>query len=716
MASRLGEQRQVSPAFDFDVADDLSFAQAQITIPYDPARLNGFDPANLRIYHLDDKYGLWVPASDDQTVDTMAKTVTATVDHFSTFTVIALDPGGGWESYWDTKPVWCVPSTGGPTSNLDVAFVIDTSGSMGNSDPTRLRVAAAKLFVDAMRQSDRAAVVGFSSFATTYLSLTSLDTSENVALIKSKLDLTGVASGGTDITDAVNTGRAVLMAGATAGRPRIAILLTDGLSGYDPAATAAALADNVVVYTIGLGAGVDAELLQGIADGTGGRYLHLDQASQLPPIYAELASDLVDPGTDTDSDGLTDCIERRGALVSPGVYAPDAPEIFAGRYITTDPNDADTDDGGLTDGQELGPALDLRNDPDIAAEYSFLIDAGITQVWNPLADPRRADSEGDALNDYAEVQLMNIGVDVHPLRWDDFDEDQGYDIPLNLPASTLFVPDNNPVPDWPGQIVVWDHDTHICVTYCEAVYEWRQAAYELGGGYDWAHAIWCSITGCTPQDLERGLIETVVDLQGWFTRDGKLRDEWVVGQLTQLCWEVKEVPSADCVPELIAQVAEPIDQYSQIDEVTELIEILASLPGGTRPPLNAEQQAAKTRVEQLGRQACSEITQGLNESAQSWGRRVHTRFNELINAERATNPKFFGETGYLDGGVVEKVGNAWPAGTSAPDAVYGASQLEPEILFDLKTGVKGLIEKWLSRLSINLPAAFSNVPVFKVTC
>lgn len=69
----------------------------------------------------------------------------------------------------------------------------------------------------------------------------------------------------------------------------------------------------------------------------------------------------------------------------------------------------------------------------------------------------------------------------------------------------------------------------------------------------------------------------------------------------------------------------------------------ANLPGGTRPPLNEEQQAALNRYHELRKKACLEITRGANEGATAWGWRVHKRFNELVKAER--NPKMSLETG-----------------------------------------------------------------------
>lgn len=59
-------------------------------------------------------------------------------------------------------------------------------------------------------------------------------------------------------------------------------------------------------------------------------------------------------------------------------------------------------------------------------------------------------------------------------------------------------------------------------------------------------------------------------------------------------------------------------------------------------------------------------------SAQKWGEAVHEEFNRLVNLDRKVNPKFWGETGYLNGGLATKNGSVRPAGSSWPDCGYPA--------------------------------------------
>ncbi|GAB1645349.1 hypothetical protein KRMM14A1259_57720 [Krasilnikovia sp. MM14-A1259] len=59
-------------------------------------------------------------------------------------------------------------------------------------------------------------------------------------------------------------------------------------------------------------------------------------------------------------------------------------------------------------------------------------------------------------------------------------------------------------------------------------------------------------------------------------------------------------------------------------------------------------QRAKTRVEQLAKQACTDVPKWPGESATHWGTRVHTRFAELVDDE-PESANLFSEFGYRNG-------------------------------------------------------------------
>lgn len=395
-----------SPVYEFLLNDPAAeFDSAELTIPYYPELLANGDSRELEIYTFDEVYGLWVPVNGPQIVDDAAGTVSVTVDHFTKYAVFNLGPDG-FERYWATKPAFCVQPGQDPTAGLDIAFAIDTSGSMGSNDPSGLRVDAALDIVDRASTTDRVSVIGFSSGSTIESELTEVLPS-NLPGIQSALERTRRASGGTNITSAVQTATTVLTRDVTLRRPRIAILLTDGQSSYSQSATTAAAEANVNVYTVALGSNADTNLLQQIADGTGGLFLQADNAGDISDIYDEIASGLIDDGSDDDGDGLTNCEERRGMYTTDGFYifinnvgGPGQNELFIPRprTMTSYPDEVDSDTDGVTDDVEMGPALDLRDDPVIADTYDFLIDAGITRVYNPISNPLIKDNEPPPLD------------------------------------------------------------------------------------------------------------------------------------------------------------------------------------------------------------------------------------------------------------------------------------------------------------------------------
>ena len=717
-------------AFAYEFSSEQPFKDADITIPYFPKAqaVRDGDPARLRIYGYDEQHGLWYRVPGEQHVDTGRHTVTATVQHFSLYTVFQEGPGGdsGLSSYWESKPVWCLAKNDPNTPGIDVSFVIGGAASMATSDPDGGRAEAAKQFVDAMRPVDRAAVVGFNDTATTYLGLTSLDTS-GAGAVKSALDRTKAASGGNNLDAAVKAATKELTASPARGHPRVAVLISDGPGPLADTTIDEAVDNDVVIYTVGLGG--DTSQLKSIADKTGGRYLTLSDPTRLPAIYKEVSDDLVDEGTDTDGDGVTDCVERRGALTAQGMYADDQP-FKTGRYVRTDPAKPDTDGDGLTDGQELGPRLDLRDTPELAATYQFLIDAGITRFFNPTSNPTSVDTDGDGLKDDEEKQYgtnafipdtdrdgstdyeeVQAGV-TDPLVPDSWiwAGENGAGGPAAIPGLaplTLVLPDPNHYP-WPYEVLVWDTEgarKGDCSAYCQSIYDWAQAEYQKKS---WLCKL---LTTCQPDDIRKEWIQQAVDVQGLFTYDdGHMRRDFVQDFIAYNCQTVAARPE-ECFSQTVEDKADHDYYYQDLEQA--VIEILSVIPGGTRPP-DPEIDTAKSKLEQLAKQACEDVPQLPGQTAQSWGKKVHTRFEELI--QNSGDSTLFGETGYLNGQIVGRVnGNLFPKNTTAPDAGFGTPD-RPRALFDLKTGEKGIQASWLGRLTNNLKGIASGVPVFELRC
>jgi len=181
----------------------------------------------------------------------------------------------------------CLPSW----RPLDVVLVIDTSSSMDQPAPgggTKLDAAraAARMFVDlAQLPRDRVAVVMFDQGGRTLI-----DLSGDRAAIHRALD--GLATRqGTRIDQGLAQAAAVLAAGRRPQALATVVLLTDGRQGEAVeavAANAAALKSaGAVLYTLGLGADIDAALLRAVASSPD-RFLVSPTAAELDAIYRQV--------------------------------------------------------------------------------------------------------------------------------------------------------------------------------------------------------------------------------------------------------------------------------------------------------------------------------------------------------------------------------------------------------------------------------------------
>jgi Mg-chelatase subunit ChlD len=185
----------------------------------------------------------------------------------------------------------CVPEV----RRVDIVLAIDASSSMTErtaAGGTKLdaAIAAARAFLGALRfdRGDQAAIVAFNAEATLLAPLTDDRAALDAALA-------GIQTAQqTCLVCAVDASAAELASPrhVAAHLPTL-ILLTDGRSNPQPVSAAvaragAAKAAGVVIYTIGLGAEVEAEALAAIASRPEGYYPAPD-AGALSGIYAQIA-------------------------------------------------------------------------------------------------------------------------------------------------------------------------------------------------------------------------------------------------------------------------------------------------------------------------------------------------------------------------------------------------------------------------------------------
>ena len=203
------------------------------------------------------------------------------------------------------------------TEGIDIIFTMDVSTSMLARDFTPDRLSAAKdiaIEFIAQRPSDRMGIVVFAGESYTQCPLTT-DRATLINLMKEVQ--TDLIEDGTAIGNGLAT--AVARLKDSDAKSRVVILLTDGVNNMgeiDPGmATEIAKTYGIRVYTIGVGAKgtapypvqtpwgielqnipveIDEPLLQGIAQGTGGRYFRATDNTKLSEIYGEKTRTSVD--------------------------------------------------------------------------------------------------------------------------------------------------------------------------------------------------------------------------------------------------------------------------------------------------------------------------------------------------------------------------------------------------------------------------------------
>jgi hypothetical protein len=190
----------------------------------------------------------------------------------------------------------------------DTIFVIDSSGSMQDSDPYNLRLDASKLYVDNMSMPDRGAVVDFDHVANLAPIGSGDHLSSDYTLIKQNIDSID-SNGATDVGLGLKVANEELIANGDTSHMWIEILLTDANQPdtYYPE-TAMQIQNatdaGIVIFSIGLGEWVNEPLLREIAERTGGEYYHAEDPSALQVIFSEIEMIIFDiAGRDGD---LTD--------------------------------------------------------------------------------------------------------------------------------------------------------------------------------------------------------------------------------------------------------------------------------------------------------------------------------------------------------------------------------------------------------------------------
>lgn len=187
----------------------------------------------------------------------------------------------------------------------EMAFIIDSSGSMKQNDPGKLRVTKTQDLINNLKVNQNIAT-DFNSSArllkTGYWSVVSPE----IVRVQQK--------GGTNIGAGMNEAFKIMSNGN--GR-KVAVLLTDGKSSENQIRSAMDLAiqKKITVFTIGLGKekNLNVKLLQDIASKTGGSYYHISDSIDLGLVYQSILDEI------TCGVKLPTCSSASHIFVSPSV-------------------------------------------------------------------------------------------------------------------------------------------------------------------------------------------------------------------------------------------------------------------------------------------------------------------------------------------------------------------------------------------------------------
>ena len=168
---------------------------------------------------------------------------------------------------------------------LDLALVLDTSGSMEGASIEAVR-ASARALVHEMREGDRVAVIAFHSKVDVLVPTTRLD-GPALARVDSAIDHIR-AKGTTDLVGGLVAGAQQVAAAGDPHAIRRIVLLSDGVPNQTaalPNLLASLHQQGMSVTTLGLGVDYDTTLMTQIANDTGGNFHYIEKPDEIAAVF-----------------------------------------------------------------------------------------------------------------------------------------------------------------------------------------------------------------------------------------------------------------------------------------------------------------------------------------------------------------------------------------------------------------------------------------------
>lgn len=195
------------------------------------------------------------------------------------------------------------------SETLAVTLVIDTSGSMAETDPQKLRETAANIFIDLLSSNDYLSIITFNTKEEVVLPMQQIENSDNKANFKKILSEKLQATGDTDYLLALNEANKQLSSIKDGNIRKVILFLTDGepapnsTVNNDPTLmnsymdslwkTVSDLSLNkYAVYSVGFSEGVDSAILERISNSTQGALKISNDSSELALNFFDILGNL----------------------------------------------------------------------------------------------------------------------------------------------------------------------------------------------------------------------------------------------------------------------------------------------------------------------------------------------------------------------------------------------------------------------------------------
>jgi Ca-activated chloride channel homolog len=279
----------------------------------------------------------------------------------------------------DALPVGSLKPGNLQRRNLGLEMVLDRSGSMsetidGVEKMALVRAATHSATAFVAKHHDQFGAIAFDVEPHTVFTLTRLNSPADAAAVNRAIDRIR-AEGGTNIYKALAAGAKEIETSTEQNRHMV--LLSDGISekGSYAALVPRLKAEHITVSTVALGLDADFELLQSIAQETGGHFYATVDPRELPKIFAKDARAAARP------------VRLHGKIgVTPGVDSPIVRDL-AGQKLPTLHGNVVTQLKPGADAVLLGRDKDHPPDPTLS---QWQYGAGRVVAWTPGIDPEWA--------------------------------------------------------------------------------------------------------------------------------------------------------------------------------------------------------------------------------------------------------------------------------------------------------------------------------------